>query len=81
MKTLHFRSRSGADGLLKLTVPVGTPDSELDVVVVLSPVPLGGAGLTQAEWSDAIARSAGSVADASFQRHEQGEYEKRDELG
>jgi hypothetical protein len=33
MKTLHFRQKSGANGQLRLDIPVGKADAECDVMV------------------------------------------------
>lgn len=37
MKTLHFRQKTGANGQLRLDIPVGTAEAECDVVVVVEP--------------------------------------------
>lgn len=37
MQTIPPSERTGADGTLTLRVPVGRPDSEFDVVVVVPP--------------------------------------------
>jgi len=37
MKTLHFRQKSGANGRLRLDIPVGKADAECDVLVVVEP--------------------------------------------
>ena len=37
MKTLHFRQKTAANGQLRLDIPVGKPDAECDVVVVVEP--------------------------------------------
>jgi len=44
VKTLHFRQRSGVDGQLCLDIPVGKPDTECDVVVVVEPT------IAPSEW-------------------------------
>jgi hypothetical protein len=36
--------------------------------------------MTQEEWRQFIAETAGSITDPGFRRHEQGEYEQRDPL-
>ena len=38
METITLHSRVGADGLLKLQVPVKMTNTELDVVLVVQPV-------------------------------------------
>ena len=43
MQTIQLRERTGTDGTLTLRVPVGRPDTEVDVVVVVQPKgPAGG---------------------------------------
>ena len=37
MQTIQLSERTGTDGTLTLRVPVGRPDTEVDVVVVLHP--------------------------------------------
>jgi hypothetical protein len=37
MQTIQLRERTGADGTLTLRVPVGRPDTEVDVVIVVQP--------------------------------------------
>jgi hypothetical protein len=36
--------------------------------------------MTQEEWRDFVLTTAGSITDPSFARHEQGEYERREEM-
>ena len=38
METITLHSRVGADGLLKLQVPVNVTNTELDVVLIVQPV-------------------------------------------
>ena len=37
MQAVTIREKTGADGVLRLTVPVGVADAECEVVVVLQP--------------------------------------------
>jgi hypothetical protein len=74
-KVLH--SRVGSDGVLHLTVPIGEEHADREVRVTIDPVP---PPMTQEEWRQFILSTAGSITDPSFVRHEQGEYEVRDEL-
>ena len=43
MQTIQLSERTGADGTLTLRVPVGRPDTEVDVVVVVQPKAAEGA--------------------------------------
>ena len=77
MSTLVITSKVGADGVLHLDVPVGAASANQNVKVTIQPLP---PQMTQEEWREFIQHTAGSITDPTFRRHEQGEYEKRDEL-
>ena len=77
MSTVVITSKVGADGVLHLDVPVGAASANQEVKVTIQALP---PRMTQEEWREFIQRSAGSITDPTFRRHEQGEYEKRDEL-
>ena len=49
MKAVQFHSHVGADGVLKIEVPVGMMDADLDVVVVVSPAGAA-AGAIDGNW-------------------------------
>lgn len=78
MNRIIVKSRVGADGMLRMTVPVSAAEANREVQVTIDPVnpPL----LTQEQWRNFVLGTAGSVTDPSFVRHEQGEYERREEL-
>jgi hypothetical protein len=78
MDRMVVKTRIGADGVLHVTVPVGAADANREVQVTVDPV--GPSAMTQAEWRQFILGAAGSITDPSFVRHEQGEYERREEL-
>lgn len=80
MKTIHLRSRVGVDGTLHLDVPVGKPNAEMDVVLVVSAAPGTNSASGSPAWPEFIASTAGSIPDPSFVRHSEGEYETRDTL-
>ncbi|MBI4791085.1 MAG: hypothetical protein HY782_28985 [Chloroflexi bacterium] len=78
MKSITVESRVGPDGILKLELPVGIPNSEVVVIVVplapekKSPEDLG--------WPPGLLDTfAGSIPDFP-DRAPQGGYEVRDEL-
>ena len=85
METYRSLGKVGDDGILHLDIPVGVPNSEFEVVVVLQPR----AGATQPEapedpgWPPGyFEQTAGSIQDPTFRCHDQGEFEKRlDETG
>jgi hypothetical protein len=77
MNRMVLHSRIGPDGVLHITVPIGTEDADQEVQITIDPVGVGPPNLTQEEWRDFVLRTAGSVTDPSFVRHEQGEYFER----
>jgi hypothetical protein len=80
MKTVHLKSHVGADGILNLRIPTGIFDSDLDVIVVVDRSNGADATVHRKEWSQFIHRTAGSIDDPTFTRHEQGEFENREPL-
>ena len=42
MKSIQVKSRINANGILELCVPTGLPESDVEVVIVVQPIP--GAG-------------------------------------
>ena len=80
MNRLVLHSRVGPDGVLHITVPLGTEDADREVQVTIDPAPGGPPRMTQEEWRLFVLSTAGSISDPSFVRHDQGEYERREEL-
>jgi hypothetical protein len=78
MDRMIVRSRVGADGNLHVSVPIGKADADREVQVTIDPVP--SSIMTQEEWCSFVLATAGSIPDPTFVRHEQGEYERREEL-
>src|SRR5262249_7561608 len=80
MQTHHTSGKAGDDGILHVDIPVGVPNSEFEVVVVLQPK----AVVTKPHTSEDLGwppgffeQTAGSIQDPTFRRHDQGEFEKR----
>ena len=67
MDTVLIRSRSGADSKLHLEVPVGQPDTEFEVEVVVRPNTAEGD-----HWPADYFDLFGSIADETFVRPPQG---------
>ena len=78
MNRMVLRSRVGADGVLHVTVPVGQADANREVQVTIEPA--ARTSMTQDEWRSWVESMAGCISDPTFRRHEQGEYERREEL-
>jgi hypothetical protein len=76
MEIVHVSERTGSDGLLRLQIPVGAPETEYDAVIVLQP--RTGAGppcvAGSREWPlGYFEKTFGSITDESFLRPPQGE--------
>jgi hypothetical protein len=68
MGALVLHSRSGPDSKLRIEVPVGEPNAEFEVEVVVRPKNRSGGG-----WPPGYFDLFGSVADETFVRPPQGD--------
>ena len=68
MTSIVLYSMSGPDGKLRLEVPVGQPDTEFEVEVVLRPKPDAGK-----HWPPGYFGLFGSIDDETFVRPPQGD--------
>ncbi len=76
MASIVMLSRSGPDSKLHLEIPVGQPDTEFEVeVVVRSKQP----SVSQQDYLAFLQKTAGAWQ-GEFERPEQGEPEERDSL-
>jgi hypothetical protein len=74
MQTMTLQAHVGPDGVLKLEIPTGLTDVELDVVLTFHPrSPLPATPHTLKEL-------IGSIDDPTFVRHPQGDYPQREPL-
>ena len=83
METIRLQSYVGPDGILKLQVPIGTVNSDLEVVLIVQPVPpaSGKARSEDLGWPPGFfERTFGSFRAQPLMREPQGEYETREEL-
>lgn len=79
MRAVQFHSHVGADGVLKVEVPIGVTDTDLDVVVIVSPAETGAA--IGGNWPPRFFEETfGALAEHRFERPPQGEYETRNAL-
>ena len=79
MHTLRVTQRAGKDGMLHLSVPVLTPGSEYEVVVVVQPKEMKPEPATPADlgWpAGYFENTFGSITDEAFVRPPQGEMPK-----
>lgn len=73
MESVKMQAHVGADGILKIEVPTGLSDVDLELVLVFQPV--------KSAWPEGyFERTYGSFADEPLTRAPQGEYEDREEL-
>ncbi len=74
MHTLHITERTGKDGVLHVSVPLGTPNAAYDVVLVVQPKEVTPSAIADAEgWPPGYFDLAGSIEDETFARPPQGE--------
>jgi hypothetical protein len=82
MNPIELRTKIGPDGVLALRVSVGKAEANREVKVTVEsvePAVKKAPEMTQEEWRQFIEQTAGSITDPTFQRHEQGEYEQREQ--
>ena len=79
MQTILVREKTGKDGTLSLQIPLGKPEAEYEVLVVVQP---NEARTTPEErgWPPGYFDLAGSMDDETFVRPPQGELPKPVEL-
>lgn len=83
MESIKLRSHVGSDGILKIEVPVGVKDADLDVVLNVVPVENEVPTKTPEElgWPEGFfEKTAGAWAGEPLMREPQGEYETRKPL-
>jgi hypothetical protein len=75
--------KTGKDGTLLLRIPLGKPEAEFEVVVVVQPKDASATPTTPEErgWPPGYFDLAGSIADETFVRHPQGDLPKPVDLG
>jgi hypothetical protein len=77
MNRIVVKSRVGSNGVLELTLPVGTADANQEVQVTVEPI--RESSLSHDQWRQGILETAGKWQ-GDFVRPEQGEYEHREPL-
>ncbi len=80
METIRVLQKTGKDGTLHLHIPLGQPEAEFEVVVVVQPKPPGSNPVDEGGWPPGYFDLAGSIADESFVRPPQGELPKAVDL-
>jgi len=77
MNRIVVNSRVGSDGILQLTLPVGSDAADQEVRITVEAV--SPSTLSPDEWRRRILETAGKWQ-GEFERPEQGEYEQREPL-
>ena len=76
MVTIPFKTRLEPDGILSLRVPTGLPEADVEVVVVVQPLPL-----RTEEWPENFFNETyGAFAGSPIEREGQGEFSDREVL-
>lgn len=73
METVRVLEKTGKDGMLNLRIPLGKPEAEFEVVVIVQPRLPNSATLTERGWPPGYFDLAGSITDENFVRPPQGE--------
>jgi hypothetical protein len=82
MSIVEFQSQVGPDGMLVVSVPVGSENANRQVKVTVEGVEVASSRprFAPEEWRKFILETAGSIDDPTFVRPDQGTLEQRDEL-
>ncbi len=83
MQFIHAMEKTGADGILHFHIPLGKPDAEFEVVVVVQPKETlaQAAVLAERGWpAGYFENTFGSIQDETFVRPPQGRLPKPVEL-
>jgi hypothetical protein len=78
---IQFHSRVGDDGVLNVRLDLGPEKAQKQVVVTIEPMltsePVAPA--VAMAWPDFVGRTYGSCAGSGLERHEQGDFESREQ--
>jgi hypothetical protein len=82
VQTLRVTGRTGKDGVLHVSIPLGAPEADFEVVLVVQPKATepSSAAPDQPGWSPDYFNLAGSIDDETFVRPPQGELPKPMEM-
>lgn len=81
MKSIVLNSHADPDGILNLRVPVGLPNADLEVMVIVAPQPLLQKSTQDLGWTPGFfEQTAGAWQGAPLAHELQGDYETRDQL-
>jgi hypothetical protein len=77
MRTIQVHGKTGADGVLHLSIPLGTPEAEFEAIVVVQPEK---PDAVNNGWPSGFFEQTAGAWQGELERAPQGEYEKREEL-
>ena len=80
MTSIQLRSKVDANGVLHLSVPFGKRDADREVRVTVEPLDEASVPISADQWRRFVHEMAGCIDDPTFERHSQGNFEKREEL-
>lgn len=82
MNSIALKTHVGPDGRLRLNIPTGLTDTDLEVIVIMQPVIAKPATKPKdLGWPPGFfEQTFGSFKDEPLERPEQGEYEQREEV-
>ncbi len=82
VQTLRVTERTGKDGVLHVSIPLGAPEADFEVVLVVQPkvTEPSAAASEQPGWPSDYFALAGSIDDETFVRPPQGELPKPVEM-
>ncbi len=77
MTSIEVKSKVDASGVLNVSIPLGAAEANREVRVIVQPLD---DIMSHEQWQQFVHETAGSIPDPTFQRHPQGEFERRGEL-
>jgi len=80
LHSITLQSHVGSDGVLKLQVPVGIKDVDLEVVLIVQPLSNSTERARQPWPAGFFEQTFGSLRDMPLVREPQGEYEQREDV-
>ncbi len=80
MQSVKLHSHVGRDGILKLEVPVGMSEVDLEVVVIVQPLAQASTDRPVASWPPGFFKRVAGGWRGELVREPQGEYEARKPL-
>ena len=80
MQTIRVREKTGKDGMLSLRIPLGKPEAEYEVLVVVQPTTTATTPEERGWPPGYFEKTFGSIGDETFVRPPQGELPKPVEL-